>query len=94
MLVYDDFGNPHDYRKKWEPGSPEDYDEYWTMEDQYNCNQFYEIHPKDEETVKVKFFRGSQLTKEREVAKIDLKHYEMCIGDIFYYREAGETYGL
>lgn len=94
MLIYDDFGNPHNYREKWDPGSPEDYNEYWDMDDAFSVTPFYEIEPKDEETVTVKFFRGSQLTKEREVAKADLKHYEMCIGDSFYYREPGERYGL
>ncbi len=94
MKAFDMFGNPHDYRKKWDPGSPEDYDEYWSMEDQYNCNEFYEIHPKDEETVTVKFFRGDKFIKERDVAKDELKLYEMSIGSTNYYREVGERYGL
>lgn len=92
MKLLDMFGNPHDYRKKWEPGSPEEYDESWTMEDQYNCNTFYEVHQKDDEFVTVKFFRGDELQRERDVAKSELQLYEMSIGDSYYYREPGERY--
>lgn len=92
MKLLDMFGNPHEYRKKWYPGSSEDYDEYWTMEDQYNCNTFYEVHPKDEKNVTVKFFRGDKLQREREISKAELQLYEMSIGDSYYYREPGERY--
>ena len=64
------------------------------MEDQYNCNTFYEVHPKDDEFVTVKFFRGDEPQRERDVAKSELQLYEMSIGDSYYYREPGERYGL
>ena len=92
MKLLDMFGNPHEYRKKWDPGSPEDYNEYWDMDDVFSITPFYEVHPKDEKNVTVKFFRGDKLQREREISKAELQLYEMSIGDSYYYREPGERY--
>lgn len=94
MKLLDMFGNPHEYRKKWDPGSPEDYNEYWDMDDAFSITPFYEVHPKDEKNVTVKFFHGDKLQREREISKAELQLYEMSIGDSYYYREPGELYGL
>ncbi len=90
MNYIDDMGREHAYRKKWKPGNPEDYSEYWDMEDAYGCAEFYEVHPKDEENVIIKFFRGNEFESEKEIEKRDLKRYEMWLGDFIYYREVGE----